>query len=1343
MTLQKKVVLGAAGVLFVAWLIGNMSRIIGVQEGLIRMVLGGVLAALILLRFKPEDSAEFISSRFILPAGIAGALLALVGIIFGVHQFEWLGIVVLLYACLRWALPVRFSLDIFLAMFLLYWVHPIPGQVFGGMQLGMQKLSVIGAEWLLHALNVRVWGDGLVLHTGLALFGVPEACSGMRTAVTVLLCTLGVGMLIRVSPWHLVAFLFVGLAQVLVLNVIRISLVVSLAPRMSPEWASGFLHDSAGIFMLVAILLVQLEMTGWRMRHTKKKTIEEGREKGEIEPEDRASMLPKFWRVFKRRGLPVGSVLLLALFVAFAVYKRRPYHRAEMINGVLDGLIETSLPDAEKATQVALRLNPDQREVKSKRLRVLVERGKYKEALAFAQSIESGLEPDEALMEAWALFKLGRMDESIAIIDGLPEKAQDLPGVSLARAEYAAVRNEPEVVAIKIIQARGSAMAIPRIRALFPYLVGHRQWRAIVGSDNTNVPHESPITALISVYAHLRLDEIMKAARVLGQALDRWPEDPRFIDPLFSVAVERPEGDWGLRFARNLEANVHKLPPDRLASYLDYCFRLSRPDLGWIVFESLERTAPDHPALYLAPARFGGRWLTFRSHFVDVESDSPENLISLAPLYGFCKEVSICSDFWSSIPLVGELSGVERDEYRAAMLKKGIEELRAREQSGNLSTWMKTVFPMALSMNGEFEEAHRRLDDMVRDNPDMKTQVLFRHAMMYDQEGKWSESYESLKEYRAMTDRPNLTADLMMINAMMNLNLGVSALETVRRARAVYPEARELDKAEAAIWDVFGFKEQALHLLTSRGIRAASVTMIQLLYDTGRYDQAEAMSRALGRSVEVDGLRTRQLLTLRPAEAALARLWPPPPDEEMRAEWISRLEDSTAAVASPFIRALGEMEAKWIRADGAGLANISDWAAIGGTELEKAAALHRISSLLGRYRRYEEAESAIRAALDIAPASPVLWRILVALTGGDRQVVADAREACPDDPEIWLADFVTHFRESSDESAERQQVREWAAREVEAAIENDRFAVGVIVRCGDFLLRQGLVDIAGRLAKYALGNARGLLAAHVFAFRCALAEGDRNAALKAAMAGAEAAVDPAPFYKSIVSLRSGGDEDNADMVRALEYLREKFPSESYWSENLGDLYFQKHDMKRAYSILGPVIDEDISGVRVQSILMAAEAARTSGKLDQSISILEQARLMYPNRLGVLNNLVYMLALNPDTVSRAKELLPGLLDMGSERFEVLDTAAVVYMKSGDLQEANAFMEKALAVLEPDQYSTAETWLNAARLSLELGRTDEALGHLRTLRSHSDRPAWVDNEARELIRTIDSRRSGLQK
>jgi len=563
---------------------------------------------------------------------------------------------------------------------------------------------------------------------------------------------------------------------------------------------------------------------------------------------------------------------------------------------------------------------------------------------------------------------------------------------------------------------------------------------------------------------------------------------------------------------------------------------------------------------------------------------------------------------------------------------------------------------------------------------------------------------------------------------VMNLNLGICAMEVVERSREMFPGAARLEIAEAAIWDRFGFKERALFVLERAGLEQELPASVQLLYDTGRFEEAEKRSKALGVRVKMDGREKRPVPVFPPAELSLARRFPPPRSETELTRRAGEEEAAVQTSVSPFVRKLAARTAQWYRAGGTGQSgNVDQWENIGRDPLEKAAALHRLTILSGQQEQDEIAIRAVERAIGHLPRSAILHRMLIGLAGSKSEVVDKARQACPDDPEIWLASLVIRLRDETS--------REWVGGEIESAVSAGRFPVPTIVRAGDLFFRAGLIDSAAAAAKYAIAKGRGMLPPYVQALGCALTMRDWNWALNVALSGAKRAHDPAPFYKMVVDIKMAQRKTDGDLLNSLEFLRARFPADQTLSERLGHVYFEKGDMERALSVLAPVISKSVGKIRPQSLVVAAEAARQQGHWNQAARILETARTMYPDRISVLNNLVYCLAMNPATVGRARELLGELLEKEAESFAVLDTAAMVYLHSGQLELAKEYMQKALASIKDDHYSALETRLNSARVLLHSGDLGEAKKVATEVRKNPRRDFVVDGDAVELLIRIE--------
>jgi exosortase/archaeosortase family protein len=1325
----KRLVLIAAFVLLAIWTVFNFGRLTGDQDGPIRFVLGAFFAAAILIRTRSMSEEPPRVPGFAVPAltAIGMLLVTVFGIVFEVRQLDWLGIILMLGGCLLWTVPPEKTRNILPSLLLLYWVHPLPGRVFGQFQLMMQTLSVKGAELVLHCANIHVWADGLVLRTGFHAFGVPESCSGMRTAVTVLLCTLGVGMLFRFRWYEHLLFLLAGLAQVLLINIARISGMVLWAPRMPKEWADNFLHDTLGIFLLVSILAVQLEASAWRFVRERRRRRQLGVERGHIEHPDRASTLPRFFRVAL-----VGTAVLVLLgaigAVAFLVaYKHRPQHRGAMIACVAEELLENDANAAGDAAQVALRLLPKERSIHQNRILALLRTNRFEDALKAFGQLPGGMDVRDTMLKSWALMALKKDEDAIALVNALTPEQQRIPGVAMVKAEYEARRGHPQESARNVVLAAPQSFLISRARALFPYLARHEQWKAIADCDNPT-PFKDSSQALLSVLANLKMNDLTAAAAVLQDALERWPNNPLYLGPLFTLAVKRPGGPWEGMFAANLKANIANLDADLLSDYMGYAFQLTRPDLAWMSYQRLRELDPDDPGLALTLARHIGSWFTFRRQQLGLVSASAQEQIDLQYFCMLTRNLPPFQAFWSKIPLVDEMLGKPANEIRRASLSQCLAELQKREQEQRLTLRMEMMYPTALAMQGHFDEAHRRLDAIAVKHPDQKAQVLLQHAVFYDLQGQWQDSYEILLAFREKQETPPMSSELLRINAMMNMGMGMVALEVATAAQHEYPDNQEVAMARAGIWDAFGFKEEALFDLSKVQTENRLGALARLLYDTGRIHEAEKMSRVYGIRLTRRPEKEKQWLAPLPAELTISRGFPPPlTAEEMTAEAV-KADAALATAKSPFIRAMGTIEREWYRSQGAGnTSTMARWEAVGRDNLEKATALHRLCVLLARQKRDEEAGQAVVRAVELFPKSAILRRIQVMLAGGDRAVVDAACLACPDDPDLMLAGLVARCKAEKPGS--------WMNEYIRKASEGDRFPPAAIVRAGDFAVRVRQFDAAETAARYAQNKGQGYLPAYGLAIKCAIEKKDMQWALSACLSGVENAVDPAPFYAAIVEIKASGRSPDADMIAALEFLRTNKPQEKQWAERLGQICFMRGEMDRALSVLSPLIHADAKGVRVQSLIMAAEAARMEGVPARSLAILEDAYSRYTDKLSVLNNLVYNLAQNPATLGRARQLLPELIQKGKDNFVVMDTIAMVYLRSGELKRAQEYMDGAVKKLDKKNYAASEIMLNSAEILLQGGELKEARKRAESVRGTADCPATLDLRARRLLDRIN--------
>jgi exosortase len=175
--------------------------------------------------------AELFTSRFSLLVLLAGMILFLAG-----------------WKMLR---------AVFFPLGYLMWMIPFPAIIYNQITFPLQLIaSRLATSWL-DLVQVPVLRDGNILVMSNYSLEVVEACSGIRSLMTLMALAVAYGYLVSPRRWvrYVLAVLMVPIA--IFTNAIRIMVAAILARHFGPATAEGFLHEFSGwAIFLVALLLM-------------------------------------------------------------------------------------------------------------------------------------------------------------------------------------------------------------------------------------------------------------------------------------------------------------------------------------------------------------------------------------------------------------------------------------------------------------------------------------------------------------------------------------------------------------------------------------------------------------------------------------------------------------------------------------------------------------------------------------------------------------------------------------------------------------------------------------------------------------------------------------------------------------------------------------------------------------------------------------------------------------------------------------------------------------------------------------------------------------------------------
>jgi len=154
-------------------------------------------------------------------------------------------------AGLAWLKKLAFPL------FLLCFMVPIPAVLFNSITFPLQMVATRLADGALTLLGVPVLRQGNILELPSGKLEVVEACSGIRSLLSLTFLSLVYGYFFERRRWARVALFLMTVPIAILANGGRVTLTGILS-QINPRLAEGFFHESTGwvIFMLALAMLV-------------------------------------------------------------------------------------------------------------------------------------------------------------------------------------------------------------------------------------------------------------------------------------------------------------------------------------------------------------------------------------------------------------------------------------------------------------------------------------------------------------------------------------------------------------------------------------------------------------------------------------------------------------------------------------------------------------------------------------------------------------------------------------------------------------------------------------------------------------------------------------------------------------------------------------------------------------------------------------------------------------------------------------------------------------------------------------------------------------------------------
>lgn len=157
-------------------------------------------------------------------------------------------------------------------LFLLFFMVPIPTIIYNQITFPLQLFASRVAEVALGLAGIPVLRDGNVLELPSQKLSVVEACSGIRSLLSLSFLSLVYGFFFDNKHWMKWVLLILTVPIAITANASRVTLTGILS-EINPEYATGVYHSLSGwvVFMVALVILVAVhQMINWGLKFVTK-----------------------------------------------------------------------------------------------------------------------------------------------------------------------------------------------------------------------------------------------------------------------------------------------------------------------------------------------------------------------------------------------------------------------------------------------------------------------------------------------------------------------------------------------------------------------------------------------------------------------------------------------------------------------------------------------------------------------------------------------------------------------------------------------------------------------------------------------------------------------------------------------------------------------------------------------------------------------------------------------------------------------------------------------------------------------------------------------------------------
>lgn len=142
------------------------------------------------------------------------------------------------------------------AILYLFFMIPFPAIIWNKIALPLKLFATTVAVSVIKILNIPVHQEGNIIQLANTTLEVVDACSGLRSLVSLLALSAAFAMITEHSRLKKMILFLSAVPLAIILNVIRLTMTAVLSKYYGPKVAQGFFHDVSGMLVFVVAMVL-------------------------------------------------------------------------------------------------------------------------------------------------------------------------------------------------------------------------------------------------------------------------------------------------------------------------------------------------------------------------------------------------------------------------------------------------------------------------------------------------------------------------------------------------------------------------------------------------------------------------------------------------------------------------------------------------------------------------------------------------------------------------------------------------------------------------------------------------------------------------------------------------------------------------------------------------------------------------------------------------------------------------------------------------------------------------------------------------------------------------------